>query len=134
MESSADCIHYSHASSVLLYCWHSYVTKSPSGLFFCAMNYGVHSIMYGYYFLMAIKCKPKASNRYCMDAMKFEMALKVYRILTYTHAQLLGSMYVVDECQNHHDCSDISGTCMRPGNVRRSRSLFLLLVSFSHES
>lgn len=29
---------------------------------FCVMNYAVHSIMYFYYFLMAVKCKPKAFN------------------------------------------------------------------------
>ena len=51
-------LHWYHHVTVLLYCWHSYVTSSPTGVFFCAMNYGVHSIMYFYYFLMAIKIKP----------------------------------------------------------------------------
>lgn len=52
-------LHWYHHITVLLYCWHSYVTKSPSGIFFVVMNYSVHAIMYGYYFLMAIKMKPK---------------------------------------------------------------------------
>jgi hypothetical protein len=43
-----------------LYCWHSYVTNSPTGFIFGIMNYGVHAIMYFYYFLMAIRVKPKA--------------------------------------------------------------------------
>jgi elongation of very long chain fatty acids protein 6 len=51
-------LHWYHHVTVLLYCWHSYVTSSPTGVFFCGMNYGVHSIMYFYYFLMAIKIKP----------------------------------------------------------------------------
>jgi len=55
-------LHWYHHVTVLLYCWHSYVTKSPSGLFFVVMNYSVHAIMYGYYFLMAIKMKPKWLN------------------------------------------------------------------------
>jgi hypothetical protein len=55
-------LHWYHHITVLLYCWHSYVTTSPSGLFFVAMNYSVHAIMYGYYFLMAIKMKPKWLN------------------------------------------------------------------------
>lgn len=55
-------LHWYHHITVLLYCWHSYVTKSPYGLFFVTMNYGVHAIMYGYYFLMAIKMKPKWLN------------------------------------------------------------------------
>lgn len=55
-------LHWYHHITVLIYCWHSYVTKSPPGLFFVVMNYSVHAIMYGYYFLMAIKMKPKWLN------------------------------------------------------------------------
>lgn len=55
-------LHWYHHVTVLLYCWHSYVTTSPSGLFFVVMNYSVHAIMYGYYFLMAIRMKPKWLN------------------------------------------------------------------------
>jgi len=55
-------LHWYHHVTVLLYCWHSYATTSPSGLFFVAMNYSVHAIMYGYYFLMAMKLKPKWFN------------------------------------------------------------------------
>jgi len=55
-------LHWYHHITVLLYCWHSYVTKSPSGLFFVVMNYSVHASMYGYYFLMAMKWKPKWFN------------------------------------------------------------------------
>jgi len=52
-------LHWYHHITVLLYCWHSYVTKSPPGIFFVVMNYAVHAIMYFYYFLMATKSKPK---------------------------------------------------------------------------
>jgi elongation of very long chain fatty acids protein 6 len=55
-------LHWYHHISVLAYCWHSYVTKAPAGIVFCAMNYAVHAIMYFYYFLMAVKCKPKWFN------------------------------------------------------------------------
>jgi elongation of very long chain fatty acids protein 6 len=52
-------LHWYHHITVLLYCWHSYVTISPPGIFFVVMNYSVHGIMYFYYFLMAMRCKPK---------------------------------------------------------------------------
>jgi elongation of very long chain fatty acids protein 6 len=52
-------LHWYHHVTVLLYCWHSYVTKSGSGIFFVVMNYFVHAIMYGYYGLMTVKCCPK---------------------------------------------------------------------------
>jgi elongation of very long chain fatty acids protein 6 len=55
-------LHWYHHISVLLYCWHAYVTKAPAGLFFVTMNYGVHAMMYFYYFLMAVKLKPKWFN------------------------------------------------------------------------
>jgi elongation of very long chain fatty acids protein 6 len=53
-------LHWYHHVSVLAYCWHSFVTRAPHGIIFCAMNYFVHAIMYGYYFLMAAGIKPKA--------------------------------------------------------------------------
>ena len=52
-------LHWYHHISVLLYCWHAYTTKAPGGIFFSTMNYAVHAIMYFYYFLMAVKRKPK---------------------------------------------------------------------------
>lgn len=55
-------LHWYHHISVLAYCWQSYVTKAPAGVVFCVMNYAVHAIMYFYYFLMAVKLKPKWFN------------------------------------------------------------------------
>lgn len=55
-------LHWYHHITVLLYCWYAYAYRCPYGLFFCAMNYSVHAIMYGYYFLMAVKLKPKWLN------------------------------------------------------------------------
>jgi len=55
-------LHWYHHVTVLLYCWFSYANKSPSGLFFVVMNYTVHAVMYGYYFLMAVKMRPKWFN------------------------------------------------------------------------
>jgi len=52
-------LHWYHHVTVLLYCWHSYATEAPQALYFVAMNYSVHAIMYGYYCLMALRMKPK---------------------------------------------------------------------------
>lgn len=51
-------LHWYHHVTVLLYCWHSYVSSAPTGLFFVVMNYAVHAVMYGYYFLLAVGKKP----------------------------------------------------------------------------
>ena len=55
-------LHWYHHVTVLLFCWHSYATESSTGLFFVVMNYSVHAVMYGYYYLMAINAKPKWFN------------------------------------------------------------------------
>lgn len=55
-------LHWYHHVTVLLFCWHSYATEASTGLFFVTMNYSVHAIMYGYYYLMAIDAKPEWFN------------------------------------------------------------------------
>jgi len=52
-------LHWYHHVSVLLYCWFFLIYTAPPGIYFCLMNYGVHTIMYFYYFLMSAKMKPK---------------------------------------------------------------------------
>lgn len=44
-------LHWFHHATVLLYCWHSLHNMIAPGIWFAAMNYCVHSIMYLYYFL-----------------------------------------------------------------------------------
>jgi len=55
-------LHWYHHISVLLYCWYYLLYTAPAGIYFCLLNYGVHSIMYFYYFLMAAKIRPKWIN------------------------------------------------------------------------
>ncbi|CAN0106833.1 unnamed protein product, partial [Phaeothamnion confervicola] len=54
-------LHWYHHVTVLLYCWHSYYEQTTYGLYFIAMNYSVHAVMYLYYALAAVGiklCKP----------------------------------------------------------------------------
>ena len=55
-------LHWYHHVTVLLCTWYTFVTHCPPGLIYSTINYGVHAVMYFYYFLMAIKCKPKWFN------------------------------------------------------------------------
>lgn len=52
-------LHWYHHLTVLLYCWHAYATLSAAGLYFVAMNYTVHSIMYGYFCLQSLNLCPR---------------------------------------------------------------------------
>jgi len=51
-------LHWYHHVTVLLYTWDAYVQEQPPGLYFIAMNYTVHAIMYFYYFLASVLSKP----------------------------------------------------------------------------
>lgn len=51
-------LHWYHHITVLLYSWYSYSTFTSSARWFVVMNYCVHSIMYSYYALRAMKFKP----------------------------------------------------------------------------
>ena len=51
-------LHWYHHITVLLYCWDSYASYAAPGLWFIAMNYTVHAIMYFYFFLTACGYRP----------------------------------------------------------------------------
>ena len=53
-------LHWYHHVTVLLFCWSAYSTLAGSGLYFVAMNYTVHALMYGYYCLQALNVCPKS--------------------------------------------------------------------------
>lgn len=48
-------LHWFHHITVLLYCWHGHHQIIPTGIWFAAMNYTVHSVMYSYYFFMTFR-------------------------------------------------------------------------------
>ncbi len=52
-------LHWYHHATALLYCLDAFAARQPTGLYFAAMNYTVHTVMYFYYFLMASGYKPK---------------------------------------------------------------------------
>lgn len=50
-------LHYYHHATVLIYCWFSYKEHAASGRWFMCMNYVVHSLMYSYYALKAMRIR-----------------------------------------------------------------------------
>lgn len=48
-------LHWYHHITVLLYVWYSYTDHTAPGRWFMVMNYIVHSLMYSYYALRALK-------------------------------------------------------------------------------
>lgn len=68
-------LHWYHHITVLLYCWHSYSVRIGTGLWFAAMNYSVHAIMYFYFGLT--QCGP-GGRRF---AKKFAMLITTIQLL-----------------------------------------------------
>lgn len=48
-------LHWYHHITVLIYTWYSYADRTSSGRWYITMNYAVHSVMYTYYALRALK-------------------------------------------------------------------------------
>lgn len=51
-------LHWYHHITVLIYSWFSYTEYTSSARWFIVMNYCVHSVMYSYYALRAMRYKP----------------------------------------------------------------------------
>jgi len=47
-------LHWYHHVTVLLFCWHAWYTVVGYGIWFGAVNYSVHALMYSYYFATSI--------------------------------------------------------------------------------
>lgn len=56
-------LHWYHHVTVLLYCWHSYAARIPSGIWFAAMNYFVHAVMYGYFAMTQVRAVARRAAR-----------------------------------------------------------------------
>jgi hypothetical protein len=72
-------LHWYHHFSVLYFAWDSYASKSSFGLYFVAMNYTVHTIMYGYYCLQTLKKLPKHFPSYIITYLQIaQMFIGLY--------------------------------------------------------
>jgi len=101
-----------HHSTVLLYCWHSYSVGIATGMWFCCMNYAVHSVMYGYFAVTATKYRKWVTP--------FAMIITLAQLL-----QMVVGMYVTVKAvlyqANDHEC-----------HVNKTNSVLGLLMYFSY--
>jgi len=76
-------LHWWHHISVLIYTWVAFQERTPSAAFFGPMNACVHSVMYFYYFLMAVNMKPKWFNAIWITVFQLaQMVVGVFVSLT----------------------------------------------------
>eukprot|EP00349_Pseudokeronopsis_sp_Brazil_P007514 CAMPEP_0202967178 /NCGR_PEP_ID=MMETSP1396-20130829/11959_1 /ASSEMBLY_ACC=CAM_ASM_000872 /TAXON_ID= /ORGANISM="Pseudokeronopsis sp., Strain Brazil" /LENGTH=301 /DNA_ID=CAMNT_0049691935 /DNA_START=81 /DNA_END=986 /DNA_ORIENTATION=- len=93
-------LHWYHHVTVLLFCWNAYVDRSANGLYFVAMNYTVHAVMYFYYFLMAMKKIPKWFPSWIITLMQIsQMIIGTFIVgITSYYANYGGKLYQPGEC------------------------------------
>lgn len=75
-------LHWYHHVTVLLYCWHAYSVRIGTGLWFAAMNYSVHAIMYFYFGLT--QCGPggrKFAKKFAMLITTMQLTQMVIGII-----------------------------------------------------
>jgi len=53
-DRNVSCLHWYHHITVVLFCWHSYSVRTSIGLWFIAMNYATHALMYHYFFFSQV--------------------------------------------------------------------------------
>ena len=96
-------LHWYHHITVLLYCWNSYVTESGAGIYFVAMNYTVHAIMYTYYYLHAIKRLPNWFQSWIVTTLQIlQMIVGTCIVSASLYYYIYGGVkYAPRECNNN---------------------------------
>ena len=95
-------LHWYHHVTVLLYCWDAYSKQSSAGIYFAAMNYTVHAMMYGYFFGQTLKIVPKWFPSYLITGLQIAqmivgvtvcVALLYYKLNGVSCLQDLNNLY-----------------------------------------
>ena len=97
-------LHWYHHVTVLLYCWNAYVTQSSAGLWFIAMNYSVHAVMYLYYALQILRVLPSWFPSWIITTMQIlQMVVGTVIVCASLFYYFFGSgggRYAPGECHN----------------------------------
>jgi len=91
-------LHWYHHCSVLMYCWHASGWETPTGIYFVAMNYSVHAIMYFYYFLAGVCKRPPKWAFFVTVLQLSQMAVGI--VVTVSHLSIMISGNV-HNCDGH---------------------------------
>lgn len=112
-------LHWYHHVSVLLFCWNAYACLAGSGLYFVAMNYTVHALMYGYYCLAALSLVPKSFPAYLITFSQ------IGQMFIGTFVCISGWYYKLRRETCHNDFSNLAAGAIMYG------SYCYLFVSFA---
>ena len=87
-------LHWFHHVTVLLFCWHSFHVSTSTGIWFAAINYGVHSIMYTYYALAIYGWKPVFKLAIFITSIQISQMVAGISVIIYAaYTQIIGGFY-----------------------------------------
>ena len=76
-------LHWYHHITVLIYCWYSFSQYTAPARWFVVMNFIVHSIMYTYYALKAMRVKlPKMLSIFITSCQIIQMIFGLFITIT----------------------------------------------------
>lgn len=92
-------LHWYHHITVLVYTWHAYKDHTAPGRWFVWMNYNVHSFMYTYYTIRALKFRLPKFIPICVTSLQIlQMLIGCYIAITTYLIKLQGG-----ECQQTYE-------------------------------
>lgn len=94
-KKSVSFLHWYHHITVMLLTFHIWANQHPIGRFFSLMNFFVHSLMYGYYFLTAMRIKIYRKVAICLTSLQ----------LSQMFIGLFISIFSIINCDQHSTSS-----------------------------
>jgi hypothetical protein len=117
-------LHWYHHITVLMYSWFSYTEYTASARWFIVMNYCVHSVMYSYYALKALKYNPPRFISMIITALQLTQMVVGCAINIWAHGFL--------QQAGHAQCN------ISPTNIRFSIAMyfsyFVLFARFFYKT
>uniref|UniRef100_A0A7S1NBE6 Elongation of fatty acids protein n=1 Tax=Eutreptiella gymnastica TaxID=73025 RepID=A0A7S1NBE6_9EUGL len=92
-------LHWFHHTTVLVYCWHAFLSAVGPGLWFASMNYSVHSVMYLYYFLMSLR-NPTV-RKICKMFAPFITSIQLLQMVVGGVVTFWGAYWTINEGTNN---------------------------------
>ena len=121
-------LHWFHHVTVLLYCWHAGVKHVGPGLWFAAMNFGVHSVMYTYFAVRSCPEPPagilhklwSTGQKICKKSQMFITSIQII--------QMIIGIVVTIVSAYHHE-KDPSSCSVDPQNYKVNHDVVVSVFS-----
>jgi len=99
-------LHWYHHITVMIYVWYSYTDHTGPGRWFCMMNYTVHSFMYSYYTVRAMRFRtPRWVSIFITSIQIAQMAMGLTVNFVSYYVKTAGGRYCQQSFENMRYCT-----------------------------